>query len=101
MVSSYSIAKTISLSTFSSNLIEELNMLDKCYIFDIDAICNASKKTFIRDVKRVGMQKDNITIVNSNCKEVIDNLRNNYVSNTYLSENCSDAINKELGVETR
>ena len=35
--------------------------------------------------------------INNNCGEVIKNLRDNYVSNNYLSENCSDAIDKELG----
>ena len=39
-----------------------------------------------------------INIVNNNCGEVIKNLRKNYVSNVHLSENCSDAIDKELGI---
>ena len=99
--SSYSIAKTISLnlSRLKNNMIEEVNMLDKCYIFDIDTECNASKKKLLDNgVKRVGKQKDDIIIVNNNCNEIIGNLRKNYVSNTHLSENCSDAINKELGI---
>jgi hypothetical protein len=101
--SSYSIAQTISqnLTSLKSNPIEEINMLDKCHIFDIDTVCNASKKKLIDlGVKKVGIQKDNINVVNNNCNEVIENLRNNYVSNINLSENCSDAIDKELGINT-
>ena len=99
--SSYSIAKTISnnLNELKTNMIEEINMLDKCRIFDIDTKCNASKKKLIDlHVKKVGTQKDTINIVNNNCNEVIENLRKNYVSNIRLSENCNDAIDKELGI---
>ena len=75
-------------------------MLDKCRVFDIDTKCNASKKKLIDlNVKKVGMQKDSINVVNNNCSEIVKNLRNNYVSNMRLSENCSDAIDKELGIE--
>ena len=98
--SSYSIAREISenITNINNNIIHEINMLDKCYIFDIDHRCDASKKKLIDlGVKKVGMQKDNISIINNNCGEVIKNLRDNYVSNNYLSENCSDAIDKELG----
>ena len=100
--SSYSIAKTISnnLNQLKTNMIEEINMLDKCRIFDIDTKCNASKKKLIDlHVKKVGTQKDTINIVNNNCNEVIENLRKNYVSNIRLSENCNDAIDKELGID--
>ena len=100
--SSYSIAKTISenLSALKTDVIQEINMLDKCRVFDIDTKCNASKKKLIDlNVKKVGMQKDSINIVNNNCSEIVKNLRNNYVSNMRLSENCSDAIDKELGID--
>ena len=100
--SSYSIAKTISenLSALKTDVIQEINMLDKCRVFDIDTKCNASKKKLIDlNVKKVGMQKDSINIVNNNCSEIVKNLRNNYVSNMRLSENCCDAIDKELGIE--
>ena len=102
--SSYSIANTISnnLPSLKTNVIEEINMLDKCRIFDIDTKCNASKKKLIDlNVKKVGMQKDSINIVNNNCGEIVKNLRNNYVSNMRLSENCNDAINKELGIDNQ
>ena len=99
--SSDSIAREIreNITNINNNIIHEINMLDKCYIFDIDHKCDASKKKLIDlGVKKVGMQKDNISIINNNCGEVIKNLRDNYVSNNYLSENCSDAIDKELGI---
>ena len=80
--SSYSIAKTISenLSALKTDVIQEINMLDKCRVFDIDTECNASKKKLIDlNVKKVGMQKDSINIVNNNCGEIVKNLRNNFI----------------------
>ena len=76
-------------------------MIERCYIFDIDAICNASNEKIDDTVKHVGAQKDNIVVVNSNCQDVVGNLSNNYVANAYLSENCNDVIDKELGITGR
>ena len=101
--SSYSIASTINenLTRLVGGKIQEINMIERCYIFDIDAICNASNEKIDDTVKHVGAQKDNIVVVNSNCQDVVGNLSNNYVANAYLSENCNDVIDKELGITGR
>ena len=99
--SAYTIANTINdnLTRIVGDKIEEINMTDKCYIFDIDAVCNASTKKIIDDnIKNVGIKKDNIVVVNSNCQDIVSNLRNNYVSNSFITENCNEVINKELGI---
>ena len=105
---SYYIAETIEQTMggdslgMRSELLGQVTMIDKCYLFDTDTVCNASNKKIIEDgVKNVGIQKDNIVVVNDNCKEVVTALRSNYVSNKHLSENCNDAINEELGKRVR
>ena len=49
--SAYTIANTINdnLTRMVGGKIEGINMIDKCYIFDIDAVCDASKKKIIDD----------------------------------------------------
>ena len=64
--SAYTIANTINdnLTRIVGDKIEEINMTDKCYIFDIDAVCNASTKKIIDDnIKNVGIKKDNIVVL--------------------------------------
>ena len=104
---SYDIAKTLSATTINDETkkyitneeVVDINMIDRCYTFDTESPCNASKKKLASsEVKGIGLQKDHIVVINNNCQDVVKNLRENYVSNAPLSANCEDVINKELGI---
>ena len=100
--SSYSIANTIHTRAgeLEGKYIQKVSMLDKCYIFDIDVACVPRiKKLGDAGVKSVGLQEDNLSVVNNNCQDIVHNLRNNYVSNKHLSSNCNEAIDNELGIK--
>tara|TARA_Y100000385_G_C13010509_1_gene601436 strand:- start:321 stop:1328 length:1008 start_codon:yes stop_codon:yes gene_type:complete len=100
----YDLAKALatSIDTEKSSILNasltDINMIDRCYTFDTETPCNASTKELGKSgVKPVGLQKDHIVVINNNCKEVVKNLRDNFVSNAPLSTNCEEVINKELG----